>query len=142
MTTATHASSICVQQRIISVCITNSKQSIHDSINPPLCTHLIVVSIVMINYTAVILGKVISIQLLAGLAFGSRPNVIIMQPDDLQFYDEWNPPPNNPTQAERTNPLPSTNGLPNINRLRTDGLHMKQAYTVSPTCGTSRYSTM
>lgn len=68
-------------------------------------------------------------------------NVIIMQPDDLSFFDEWSAPPNSPNDANRNTNFPD-NGLPNIERLRLDGLQMLQAYTASPVCGTSRYSTI
>jgi arylsulfatase A-like enzyme len=76
----------------------------------------------------------------------AKPNIIVMQPDDLQFYDDWSPPPNNPIAPSEMNPIPrSSDGnvlLPNMEFLRTNGLQMKQAYTVSPMCGTSRYSTI
>ena len=74
----------------------------------------------------------------------TRPNIIIMQPDDLPFLDEWGPPPNNPGSSNSKNEFPDNNGngLPNIERLRLNGLQMKQAYTASPVCGTSRYSTI
>lgn len=74
----------------------------------------------------------------------TRPNIIIMQPDDLPFLDEWGPPPNNPESSNSKNTFPDNNGngLPNIERLRLNGLQMKQAYTASPVCGTSRYSTI
>ena len=76
----------------------------------------------------------------------AKPNIIVMQPDDLQFYDDWSAPPNNPIAPSEMNPIPrSSDGnalLPNMEFLRTNGLQMKQAYTVSPMCGTSRYSTM
>lgn len=71
----------------------------------------------------------------------AQPNIIIMQPDDLSFYDDWSAPPNNPSQPRKSVDIPS-DGLPNMERLRNNGLHMLQAYTVSPKCGTSRYSTM
>lgn len=72
-----------------------------------------------------------------------RPNIIIMQPDDFPFMDEWIAPPDNP---EHPKPNPNIDnvgrGLENINRLRVDGVQMMQAYTASPVCGTSRYSTI
>ena len=71
----------------------------------------------------------------------AKPNIIVMQPDDLSFYDDWGAPPNNPSTPTLTKSIP-TSGLPNMEYLRNNGLHMKQAYTVSPVCGTSRYSTM
>ncbi|KAL7546983.1 hypothetical protein ACHAWF_010305 [Thalassiosira exigua] len=65
------------------------------------------------------------------------PNIIIIQPDDMPFYDAWwypNPPSSN-------NGLPNA-GLPHIEFLRTNGMQMMQAYTTGPMCGTSRYSTI
>lgn len=70
-----------------------------------------------------------------------RPNVIIMQPDDLPFYDAWGPPPNNPSTPNQNYELPNY-GLPHIESLRLNGLQMMQAYTTSPMCGTSRFSTI
>jgi arylsulfatase A-like enzyme len=66
----------------------------------------------------------------------ARPNVIVMQPDDFPFVSQWAPPGHTPNAN-----VYSIN-LPNIDRLRTNGLEMKRAYTTSPACGTSRYSTM
>lgn len=73
-------------------------------------------------------------------ASGQRPNFIVMQPDDLAFFEEWLPPAHFPTNTDtfRYNSF----GLPNLDRLRNRGLHMTQAYTASPVCGTSRYSTI
>ena len=73
-------------------------------------------------------------------AFGQRPNFIVMQPDDLQFFEEWTPPAHFP--ARRDDVYSFVLPLRNIERLRTAGLQMRQAYTASPMCGTSRYSTM
>jgi len=70
-----------------------------------------------------------------------RPNIIIMQPDDLPFYDTWGPPPNNPSTPDQSHDLPNY-GLPHIESLRLNGLQMMQAYTTSPVCGTSRFSTI
>lgn len=67
-----------------------------------------------------------------------RPNVIIMQPDDFQFFSEWEPPAHNPSKT----PFSMKTHLPNIERLRSDGLEMSRAYTASPMCGTSRFSTI
>jgi len=72
---------------------------------------------------------------------GTKPNIIIMQPDDLQFFDAWTPPPNNPNEIDLKKSFPPS-GLPNIESLRLNGLQMMQAYTASPVCGTSRYSTI
>jgi len=78
-----------------------------------------------------------------GTAYG-RPNIIIMQPDDLPFLEPWTPPPNIPSNPTDTHPFPNNdgNGLPHIDSLRLNGLQMMQAYTASPVCGTSRYSTI
>jgi len=65
-----------------------------------------------------------------------------MQPDDLAFFDEWGAPPNNPDAGDRTPITFPSAGLPNIERLREGGLQMMQAYTASPMCGTSRFSTI
>jgi len=69
-----------------------------------------------------------------------KPNIIIMQPDDQLFFNEWTPPPK-PPGIRRTVTFPD-NGLPNLETLRLDGLQMMQAYTASPVCGTSRYATI
>jgi len=78
-----------------------------------------------------------------GAAHG-RPNIIIMQPDDLPFLDEWTDPPELPSDPTATNPFPNNdgNGLSHIDSLRLNGLQMMQAYAASPMCGTSRYSTL
>ena len=77
---------------------------------------------------------------------GPSPNIIIMQPDDLPFLDEWGPPPNNPNETDSANTIPvSKKGkslMPHIEKLRKNGLQMMQAYTASPVCGTSRFSTI
>jgi arylsulfatase A-like enzyme len=70
-----------------------------------------------------------------------RPNIIIMQPDDLVFIDKWTPPPNNPSSPNSKNRIPDA-GMPNIELLRTSGLQMMQAYAASAVCGTSRFSTI
>ncbi|KAL7545550.1 hypothetical protein ACHAWF_008901 [Thalassiosira exigua] len=71
-----------------------------------------------------------------------RPNVIIMQPDDMPFYDIWkSKPPNNPSTPDKSNPIPNR-GIPHVESLRLNGMQMLQAYTASPMCGTSRFATM
>lgn len=70
----------------------------------------------------------------------TRPNFIIMQPDDLQFYEEWGPPAH--FNGEPEHHYPANSDLPWMNYLRDNGLTMMQAYTASPKCGTSRYSTI
>ena len=59
-----------------------------------------------------------------------RPNFIVMQPDDLDFFERWTPPVHFPTMG-RTATMPASHVLSNMERLRTKGLHMKQAYTAS-----------
>ncbi len=75
----------------------------------------------------------------ASTATERRPNIIILQPDDLPIYDEWGRPPNNPNTPNRNQPL--TN-MPHSESLRLNGLQMMEAYTTSPSCGTSRFSTI
>jgi len=71
-----------------------------------------------------------------------KPNFIVCQPDDLRFFEEWTPPPHIPSGRVQIEVYPENNGLPNIDRLRTEGIQMMQAYTASPMCATSRYSTL
>jgi len=40
----------------------------------------------------------------------TRPNIIIMQPDDFDFFDRWSPPPHEPIDFPKY-------GLPNIERV-------------------------
>jgi len=75
----------------------------------------------------------------------ARPNIIIMQPDDLPFLDEWSAPPNVPNDdGSVTNTFPDNGdyNLANIETLRLNGVQFMQAYAASPMCGTSRYSTI
>ena len=67
----------------------------------------------------------------------SRPNFIVMQPDDFEFFEEWMPPAHFASGTLFDYPLGSD--LPNINYLRENGVEFKQAYTASSMCGTSRY---
>lgn len=61
----------------------------------------------------------------------------------MQFYDDWSPPPYHPWMVNYPgNAFPGSSTLPWINKLKTEGLHMTQAYAASPKCGTSRYSTV
>lgn len=72
-------------------------------------------------------------------------NVVIIQPDDMQYYNDWNPPPYLPWSNNYPGKdFPGSPGstLPNINKLRDRGLDMTQAYAAAPKCGTSRYSTV
>lgn len=70
-------------------------------------------------------------------------NFIVIQPDDLQFYDDWSPPPYLPWNRRYPGKsYPGSSTLPWINKLRSDGLEMTSAYTAAPKCGTSRYSTV
>ncbi|KAL7540868.1 hypothetical protein ACHAXR_010440 [Thalassiosira sp. AJA248-18] len=70
-----------------------------------------------------------------------RPNIILMQPDDMPFFDAWSRPPNNPDDPNQIKPLPNY-GLPHIESLRMNGMQLMQAYTASPMCGTSRFATI
>jgi len=71
----------------------------------------------------------------------SKPNFIVMQPDDLLWLEEWDPVPHfDPPGMVVT--VPDVSLIPNIERLRLNGIQMKQAYTASAVCGTSRYSTI
>eukprot|EP00531_Pseudo-nitzschia_arenysensis_P014176 CAMPEP_0116118014 /NCGR_PEP_ID=MMETSP0329-20121206/1879_1 /TAXON_ID=697910 /ORGANISM="Pseudo-nitzschia arenysensis, Strain B593" /LENGTH=649 /DNA_ID=CAMNT_0003611615 /DNA_START=55 /DNA_END=2003 /DNA_ORIENTATION=- len=72
----------------------------------------------------------------------AAPNFIVIQPDDHYFFEEWSPP----GQFDGGNSLMqfprNSNGLPNLNRIREDGVEMKSAYAASTMCGTSRYSSI
>ena len=46
-----------------------------------------------------------------------RPNIIVMQPDDLDFFDPWGPPPNNPSEPNKVIPFPAV-GLEWMEKLR------------------------
>ncbi|KAL7531696.1 hypothetical protein ACHAWF_003875 [Thalassiosira exigua] len=72
-------------------------------------------------------------------ASGKRPNVVVVQPDDLPFYDKWWYPDPPPRGAGYDYP---SAGLPHIESLRTGGAQFTQAYTVGPMCGTSRFATL
>eukprot|EP00579_Thalassiosira_antarctica_P002411 CAMPEP_0201873608 /NCGR_PEP_ID=MMETSP0902-20130614/6059_1 /ASSEMBLY_ACC=CAM_ASM_000551 /TAXON_ID=420261 /ORGANISM="Thalassiosira antarctica, Strain CCMP982" /LENGTH=210 /DNA_ID=CAMNT_0048400247 /DNA_START=142 /DNA_END=774 /DNA_ORIENTATION=- len=70
-------------------------------------------------------------------------NFVIIQPDDMSFFDDWNPPPYLPWDSTYPGKAyPGTSTLPWINKLRDEGLEMTQAYAAAPKCGTSRYSTV
>jgi len=87
----------------------------------------------------------LSLSLLGGsVGVQGRPNIIIMQPDDLVHLDNWSPPPNTPNDPDASDPPPSNygNGMYHIDSLRLNGVQMMQAYTASPWCGTSRFSTI
>jgi len=71
-----------------------------------------------------------------------QPNFIVIQPDDNYFFQEWNPPGQFDGSSSLKNFPPNSNGLPNINRIRENGIEMKSAYAASTMCGTSRYSTI
>ena len=93
--------------------------------------------------TVFIIATTLAFKLSLAASNGNvKPNIIMMQPDDMKHFHDWgSAPPNNPTEPSKTVDEPA-NGLPNMEFLRTNGLQMMQAYTVSPMCGTSRYSTM
>jgi len=71
-------------------------------------------------------------------------NFIIFQPDDMRFYEDWSPPAHLPWDNDvyPGEEYPMYSNLPWINKLRNNGMTMKNAYTSSPKCGTSRYSTI
>ena len=84
-----------------------------------------------------------------------RPNIIVIQPDDHLFLEEWNPPGHfrmeadawtstfSPSSSTSTFESPAyISPVPNINRIRNQGLEMTNAYAASTMCGTSRYSTL
>lgn len=72
-------------------------------------------------------------------AGGTRPNFIVMQPDDLEFFEAWLPPPHFVGNNGFAYPA---SGLPSIEKLRQAAVEMSQAHTASSTCGTSRFSTI
>lgn len=61
------------------------------------------------------------------VAAQNRPNFIVLQPDDLRFFEEWTPPPHFPRRGQ-VETFPQ-NGLPNIEALRSNGVQMTEAYT-------------
>ena len=70
-------------------------------------------------------------------------NFLIIQPDDMPFYEPWLPPAHLPWTGTYPGEFyPSNSNLPWINKLRNDGMVMTNAYAASPKCGTSRYSTV
>ena len=83
----------------------------------------------------------LSMLLLAELAT-AKTNFIVIQPDDHYFFEEWGPPGHFDGGNSLEQFPPNSNGLPNINRIRQDGIEMKSAYAASTMCGTSRYSTI
>jgi len=92
--------------------------------------------------TAAVLSSVALLG--SNLLVEGRPNIIIMQPDDFRHLDTWSPPPNTMDDPFRVDspPLNEGSGMKYIDSLRTNGLEMMQAYTASPWCGTSRFSTI
>ncbi|VEU33961.1 unnamed protein product [Pseudo-nitzschia multistriata] len=70
-----------------------------------------------------------------------QPNIIVIQPDDFRYFEDWGPPA--PFEGSFITQFPpNSNQLPNISRLKRDGLTMTSAYAAATMCGTSRYSTM
>lgn len=74
-------------------------------------------------------------------------NFVVIQADDMPYFDDWDPPAYLSSQWNRrgnahTEPYPNDYALPNINKLRENGLHMTNAYAAAPKCGTSRFSTV
>ena len=83
----------------------------------------------------------VALTVVAGVTDTRRPNVLVIQPDDLPHYDAWNRPPNSRFYPDFEVPFPGY-GLPNLERLRNGGVELTQAYTTSAMCGTSRWSTI
>ena len=72
-----------------------------------------------------------------------HPNFIVMQPDDMPFLEAWGGAPHfDASDPDLQVTVPVLDLLPNLQRLRTQGVQMMEAYAASPMCGTSRYSTM
>jgi len=77
-----------------------------------------------------------------------RPNIIVIQPDDHLFLEEWTPPArfdrqtSTPTSFTSIDSADYISPVPNINRIKNHGLEMTNAYAASTMCGTSRYSTL
>ena len=70
-------------------------------------------------------------------------NFLVIQPDDMAFYDSWSPPPFLPWNRRYPGSgFPGSSTLPWINKLKDEGLDMTSAYAAAPKCGTSRYSTV
>ena len=77
------------------------------------------------------------------IAPASSTNFIVIQPDDLPYYEDWSPPPQLPWSGNYPGAsYPENSDLPWINKLKNEGMVMTNAYTASPKCGTSRYSTV
>ena len=55
-----------------------------------------------------------------------RPNFIVMQPDDLKFFEEWLPPAHFPDSSDIAT-YSSRYSLPNMDRLRENGITITQA---------------
>lgn len=84
---------------------------------------------------------VLALALLLGSAASQsqQPNFIVMQPDDMEFFEAWMPP----AHVDNNNVFAfPASGLPNMERLRQGSVQMTQAYTATSTCGPSRFSTM
>lgn len=69
----------------------------------------------------------------------ARPNFIVMQPDDMDFFEPWNPPAH--VVANGVFAFPAS-GLPNLERLRQGAVEMTQAYAATASCAPSRFSTL
>lgn len=67
-----------------------------------------------------------------------RPNFVVMQPDDLPFFEEWSPPAHLYGRTDGAVAFPDS-GMPHLDRMIAGGLTMGQAYAASSMCGTSRY---
>lgn len=85
-------------------------------------------------------GRILLLSAPTCWSINHPPNILIIQPDDLPHYHPWHDPPKLRPDLPRADFPPS--GMPNLERLRIDGVEMTQAYTTSPACGTSRFSTI
>lgn len=89
--------------------------------------------------------SILAITACFSLSPADAVNFVIIQPDDLHYYEDWSPPPYLPWSDRDGYPgetYPGTSDLPWINALRSSGLHLTSAYAASPKCGTSRYTTL
>lgn len=96
---------------------------------------------VILDLIVIITIAALAVAEIAG-AVQAQPNFIVIQPDDHYFFEEWDPPGQFDGGDSLKQFPPNSNGLPNINRIRHDGIEMKSAYAASTMCGTSRYSTI
>lgn len=63
-----------------------------------------------------------------------RPNVVLFMPDDMGFM--WSESPANPTGGTEFDPA----CVPNMNRIRDEGVTFTSAYTAGPKCAPARFN--